>query len=101
MNVTSELPAGARRIDPPLAEAGADQAYQQLVYGRIDEAHASATLVARVVAEYPGRQVGRFYGVRLRGLLLDGTFRAWRSEPLGEVRWDDAKGWVQAVACPA
>lgn len=92
------LPSCARQVDPPLADVGADHDYQHLVYGRTLD-NATALVVATLVKEHAFGVVGRFYGLRLWGILIDEVFRPWRTEPLGEMRWDDDHGWVQVAVC--
>lgn len=88
------LPPTARHIDPILTEVGLDHAFQKLVCGQVLDA-CSAVVIAVLTQQHPAGVVGRFYGTRLRGFSDGSVFRPWRTEPLGEVRWDDAVGWVQ------
>lgn len=97
-----DLPREATTIDPSLREMGAARTHQRLVFGQVDIEQAQALLVVQLLEEHPAGVVGRFYGTRLSGLLLDDGFRPWASEPLGEVRWDVSRQrWVQAQAVPA
>jgi hypothetical protein len=91
------LPPDARRVDPRLSSVGAGRDFQHLVYGRADAT--TAVVVARLLKEHPEGVVGRFYGTRLWGIPVDDAFVPWRTEPLGEMRWDDERGWVQVSAC--
>ena len=90
------LPPTARHIDPMLAEVGVDHTFQKLVCGQVLD-DCSAVVIAVLTQRHPQNAgvVGRFYGTRLRGFRDGSVFRPWRTEPLGEVRWDDVGGWVQ------
>lgn len=93
-----ELPEAATTIDPSLREVGAEHAYQRLVFGQV-QPPTRALVVAQLIAEHPSGAgaVGRFYGTRLKGIMLGDRFRPWGSEGLGEVTWDPAAGaWVAA-----
>lgn len=97
-----DLPREATTIDPSLREVGAARTHQRLVFGEVDRTQAQALLVVQLLEQHPAGIVGRFYGTRLSGLLLDDGFRPWASEPLGEVCWDNSmRRWVQAQAVPA
>ena len=96
----ARLPPAASQIDRSLLDVGLDHDYQRVVFGQVSPESASALVVAVLHSAHPQGEgvVGRFYGVHLRGFLDGSLFRPWRTEPLGEVQWDDAQGWVQVAA---
>lgn len=91
------IPPLAQYIDTPLINVGAGVDHQLVVYGRVCSVKSEAIIVAVLVKEHPCAEgcVGRFYGTRLRGIVIDDLFRPWWTDPLGEVRWDPKRGWVQ------
>jgi len=98
----SDLPREATTVDPSLREIGASRSHQRLIFGQVDLPQAQALLVVQLLEEHPAGIVGRFYGTRLSGLLLEDGFRPWSSESLGEVCWDNSVGrWVQTPPVPA
>ena len=96
----SNLPSSALGVDPILTDVGSDHPFQRVIYARTC-GDARWLVIAQLLQPHSEGAVGRFYGVMLRGIAVDGRIRPWRTEPLGEVSWHPEQGWVQTPACSA
>lgn len=89
------LPPTATTVHECLQDVGSLHAHQRLVYANVRDGGTDALIVARLVQPHPDGVVGHHYGMILRGFWVDGTFRVWAADPVGEVRWDDdQQTWV-------
>lgn len=89
------LPPEAMTVELSFSYVGVDRQHQQLVYAKVNSIM-GALLVVRLLTPHPDGEVGRFYGTRLLGFMFDDVFRAYGTEPLGEMCWKDQE-WVQVA----